>query len=436
MHVSKIEAAAVNNARPSLDLFSVSKETKSMIGTNPKPRQATVSEIMAYAEWLALSAGLAPLAVSEIIGCAHERGRKMAPAQGVTYGASTKRGRDVEWQEGAFSVAFPGRNAHRDRVTLETLDEAGEVVASSTLPLEPKKGGVIWDKAAVRKACGVVGRKCPPIPSPAASEASPAPEEQEANNTVPRVDEPAAPPPVEMKAVAEQPQAPSELADRVATLEAMVHELLQHRAAPPVSMESQEPVAQLKRSPTHERAIRRAWAARATARQLTNRLVIAQQDIREGERMLAMIAKQGTRHLERRRRVTALARARKPARWYSEKHMPAVAKLADDFAGEATARERAEAELQAFKRLMPDSSTPARPEDLARLIDERDAARRELATLREKASHAARVQIKVADALEEMTGRALRAESALKAREALPRPFIVKRSAVTFAEAA
>lgn len=148
------------------DLFNVER---AFIPTpKDKPRKATDCEVRAYAEWLALQAGLYPGFSSSIetVGswsrqCDNRR------TMGVTFGDVLK-GRHYcpetrayipdQYADGAFSIPLPGRNSHRDTVTMETLGDDGEVIASQTLPVEPKKGGILWDRAAVRKACGPVAK--------------------------------------------------------------------------------------------------------------------------------------------------------------------------------------------------------------------------------------------------------------------------------------
>lgn len=148
------------------DLFNIER---AFIPTpKDKPRKATDCEVRAYAEWLALQAGLYPGFSSSIetVGswsrqCDNRR------TMGVTFGDVLK-GRHYcqetrayipdQYADGAFSIPLPGRNSHRDTVTMETLGDGGEAIASQTLPIEPKKGGILWDRAAVRKACGPVAK--------------------------------------------------------------------------------------------------------------------------------------------------------------------------------------------------------------------------------------------------------------------------------------
>lgn len=143
-----------------MNLFDVEHENGPLM--REKPRAATETEAKAYVTWLRERRGLRLFDNVEL----HSRGIGGGRNSHLVYWAATfgkclKPSRwegDVrtapEYQEGAYSILIPGHDQLAPRVTMETLDESGEVVASQTLPVEPKKGGVIWDKAAVRKACG------------------------------------------------------------------------------------------------------------------------------------------------------------------------------------------------------------------------------------------------------------------------------------------
>lgn len=134
-----------------------------------KPRDATDSEVRAYALFLARRAsGLAELGEPELefrtigSGAAMHRyclgatfGEVLTPGE---YCRKTRQHIPAEYAPGAFSVLFPGANQMRRAVTFETLDDAGDVLTSSTMPVEPKKGGIVWGKDEVRKACGPVAK--------------------------------------------------------------------------------------------------------------------------------------------------------------------------------------------------------------------------------------------------------------------------------------
>lgn len=164
MHYSPITAA------PPLDLFSLESWTDAPRPTNDKPRCATEREVRAYVKHLAAVAGLYPFDAAEIVRTSI--GREPATV-GMTFGKLLKAagGEYVEvpcfetltvrkeyrqfgptYEEGAYSMPMPGR-LFRDVVTMETLNEAGEVAATSTLPTDGKRQ-VAWSRAAVRAAAG------------------------------------------------------------------------------------------------------------------------------------------------------------------------------------------------------------------------------------------------------------------------------------------
>ena len=149
------------------DLFDVEAfDAGNSGGCKPCARKATDKEIRTYAAWLAFNAGLATFKDDATIWEGSlSRSGDTRRCIGVTFG-DILSGRHVEngewieaqYQEGAFSIPLPGRNSHRDKVTMETLGDDGEVIRSQTLPVEPKKRGVIWDKATIRKACGPIAK--------------------------------------------------------------------------------------------------------------------------------------------------------------------------------------------------------------------------------------------------------------------------------------
>lgn len=170
MFMQKIEMAAVT-----CDLFAVTKgfdgNGGAGVDSGKGPRTATEAEARAYADFIRRKCGAPDLGKPEMHTAAApgERGRRSYAFHyvGATYGeALTKPEWDSERREmipaeyapGAFSVLFPGANQMRAKVTLETLGDAGEVVSSQTMPVDPKKGGVVWSKDDVRKACGPVAK--------------------------------------------------------------------------------------------------------------------------------------------------------------------------------------------------------------------------------------------------------------------------------------
>ena len=169
MFMAKIECAPVT-----CDLFGVTKGFEGNGGagvdTGKGPRMATMAEAEAYADFIRRKNNLPEIGKPRLhhVGGYTGRGRTCAfHYVGATYGeetdragynSDTKQKTPAQYELGAYSVLFPGANMMRATVTMETLDDAGEVVSSQTMPVEPKKGGVIWSKDDVRKACGPVAK--------------------------------------------------------------------------------------------------------------------------------------------------------------------------------------------------------------------------------------------------------------------------------------
>ena len=419
MHYSKIEAATV----PSL--FDVYHENASLCGRSGKtgPRAAVAQEIRAYAAWLASKAGLYPFNASEVIGGGIAwRSRHNGPVMGVTYGEQRGRNaetREYEYEPGSYSIPFPGRNAHRDKVTFETLDDDGNVIASSCLPVEPKKGGIVWDREAVRKAAGKVakpsrGKVVAPLSAEIDDKAeNPFAETQEsvavaddAREAVALLSGPEIAP---VEPVSNRDELPApDLADQVAALAAMVEEmrgqLAALRVAPPIEEMTAAPPVSGKRERTaaHERAIRRAWAMRQAKR---------------GAEAIATSAETYARSVEGR-----LSR-------YQEMANTALFE-----------RNELQREIATLKAKPHHMGQEIKPDDYQRLIRERDEARASLASDREKLRIMRTSLERNADALDMITERALRAENALRALEQRQAragtPFRVNVQAVTFGQAA
>lgn len=138
-----------------------------------KPRSATKAEALAYADFIRRKCNLPDLGKVALQDTGYRGGQALGHHFhycGATYGEEIGRG---EYQEGAFSVLFPGANMMRATVTMETLDESGEVISSQTLPVEPKKGGVLWSRDDVRKAAGPVAKPKRARKAPTRSRAAP-----------------------------------------------------------------------------------------------------------------------------------------------------------------------------------------------------------------------------------------------------------------------
>lgn len=148
--------------RVTCDLFGITKgfdgNGGSAVDRGTKPRTANEAEARAYADFIRRKNGLPELGTPEL----QHAGGRIWRGQGVhfhyvgaTYGAEISRG---EYEPGAFSVLFPGANQMRATATLETLGDDGEAISSQTMPVEPKKGGLVWSKDDVRKACGPIAK--------------------------------------------------------------------------------------------------------------------------------------------------------------------------------------------------------------------------------------------------------------------------------------
>lgn len=145
-------------------------------GTNGKgktlpARKAESAEILAYGDFLRRRENMPEIGEAIPVMRSIGRGRSQhSYCVGVTYGGN----RDCGYDDGAFSVLFPGANRMQPQVTFEEVDDSGEVVASSTMPIEPKKGGVVWTLKDVRAAHGPKGTEIPGTPT-ASIDAQPEP---------------------------------------------------------------------------------------------------------------------------------------------------------------------------------------------------------------------------------------------------------------------
>lgn len=406
---------------------------------DPKPRNATEREVRAYFDWLRRRANLPDIGKPALRGsggtygqvggrhnadcCGATFGRQLAPAkwQGQVY-------TPAQYEDGAYSIPMPGYQRRPATVTLETLDEAGEVVATSTLPVEPKKGGVVWSREAVRAAHGPIAKpakakraKAAPEPVQAASEpvaaATPAPEPENALYEA------------EIEPETQSEPAPDPIAAILARLDALEAAI----EAAPLPVESvatpTEAVQRPRRSPAHERAVRRAWQARREARlqraiaddhmrmreQVQDALRLAEAARDESKRAAETFIDQRNAmtdrcaKAERKRRRNALF-ARKRTR-----EMVAAVNHMHDRLDAATQRAGvAEAELERLKADMADPSQPERASDLVQLVRERDEARTALAAVRDRCDRAERARDELAGHVEAMGVRLAKAEAAVR----------------------
>ena len=137
------------------NLFNVAIDNQSL-GIE-RPRAACVDEVVAYMDWLRDRLELPAIGDADLHWHQPRDWRKGARyCIGATYGAGVSINGRREYAAGSYSVLMPGANQMRQRVTMETLDDSGAIIATSTLPPEPRKGGIIWTRDQVRAAAGPV----------------------------------------------------------------------------------------------------------------------------------------------------------------------------------------------------------------------------------------------------------------------------------------
>ncbi len=394
-----------------MNLFDVTRGFKG--NKNDKPRTANDDEIFAYAHWLRTSRGLPNFPGATLRWRSQARGADPV-CVAVTFGGDK--------ETGAYSLLLPGYASHRDRVTFETVDESGEVVASQTLPIEPKKGGVIWDRAAVRKAQGPVekpakgkrAKVADPIPVGALTPVAVEPQEVPA----PTCDK--------LEAVEALHAAPVADLDAItARLEALEQALATLSRSSVVA-----PTARAKRTPAHERAIRRAWQERAARRYAQSVTEQAERYARNADEKAARTAREHADQIADMEQRIADWEALQHRTWTESMGHKVKRKRAAVTArriiAAARAQERiatakasaARAEIDRLKRDMADPTTPDRASDVARLIRERDTAQTALAAMAERAKRAEQGLESMADKFTGLVSRVTKAEAALRASKA------------------
>lgn len=428
---------ALARASAICDLFAV--EPGSVEHLASKPRNATEREVRAYFDWLRRRADLPDLGAMALQASGtfgDVGGRYNAACQGATFGKQLKPAKwegqvhtPAQFEDGAYSIPMPGYQRQPARVTLETLDEAGEVVASSTLPVEPKKGGVIWTAADVRKAHG-------PIAKPArAKRATPAPIEGIgvpagcAPEPVEAACEPiaAATPAPELEIALYGPEIAPEAqsepeADPLPAILARLEALEAAIATLPVETEATPTVAKRERSPAHERAVRRAWAERRERRTAAVHLrigqaqydaVVAERDALRAELQRARSAVEAAdRSAQQHWREAEAVMGRRIAATGRARRLLAASRRA-----ETVQRQRADvlaAQLAKVRADMADPSQPERASDIAQLVRERDETRTANAALQDRCRRAEAARDELAGAVESMGTRLANAEAAVR----------------------
>lgn len=356
----------------------------------------------------------------------------------------------AQYENGAYSVVMPGHDAHKARVTMETLDDAGEVVAASTMPIEPKKGGVIWSREAVRNAAGPMPKQsrkkvkaAEPIaiasPEPARCESEPvavaecvnapealseAPTGENGNHGI--ISQFTAPVDIEVNS---EPDPIAELAARVAALEAGLAALATPIAGEATEIVTPTALARPARPPAHERAIRAAWKHRREAR--LQRSIAAdhmrmREQVQDELRETARREAKSREHLEiMRGNYAALARtmdateeslrdamAKRLAAAQRARRMVAQARLSAMFQ-----RQRGDvlhAQLDKLRADMADPMQPERASDIAQLVRERDEARNAAAATDARNRQMQAALDTMAGQFEALASRVARAEAALR----------------------
>lgn len=305
-----------------LDMVNLFDITREINGLQKGPRQANDAEVTAYMQWQREKRGLPDFEQVELHfnECRNGRRYERGACKGATFGQRIEQARTISygrwedeeyippvyqaevWENGAFSIVMPGHDMHRQRVTLETLDDAGEVLNASTMPIEPKKGGVIWSREDVRAAAGPVakakkgrGKAAESVSAPTPAfhtptayiEPEPKPEPEievvaanaEADQEAPALEIAVCEPETGPESKPDQEMAADPFAALLARIEALEARL---DALPVESGEATEIVAppsgeiQPKRTAAHERAVRRAWAERRARRSIAVHLRIGQ----------------------------------------------------------------------------------------------------------------------------------------------------------------
>lgn len=187
-------------------------------------------------------------------------------------------------------------------------------------------------------------------------------------------------------------------------------------AMPPIA------VARPKRTPAHERAIRRAWAERAARRTAERVAQLRQEQRRNALRFAgkwrtkaeaaAIKASGWERRIEAEREAAgAIADKRRRTVTTARQALSRARKVASNHRQHASALS---AELARIKRDMADASQPERASDISRLMTERDQARNALAAMTARAARSEAAVGQLADTIDSLASRVSVAEAKLR----------------------
>ena len=225
------------------------------------------------------------------------------------------------------------------------------------------------------------------------------------------------PPPVEI-------MPGDDLAARLDALEMAVRALQQSQAVP---VATDDVPARPKRTPAHERAIRRAWAERKARRAARFMAELKSDQLDNANRSIAYWRDMAGQESARANRAQRARQANARRALSYRANMRAMRQTADQAnAGLAQAideRNAARAELAMLKRSLADPANPLRVDDATRLIDDARAAKARCAMLEQQNAQMRAMTERGADQLEAMIGRVTRAEAALRAAGLLSAPL-------------
>lgn len=298
---------------------------------------------------------------------------------------------DAEFQDagiwskfaGEYVVPMPGYGQSQI-VTCEILDDAGEVVRAFPLPAD-KRGKLPMTAKQVQD-----WTRLAPVKAKRGKAA------------------PVAPTAVVAAPTADASDPIAEIETRLADLERAVRALSVESAAEPAPTVA-------KRTPAHERMVRRAWAERKAMRvaKAHARLGQAQYDALKAERDALVASHDEWEALQHRTWTEAMGYKIKRRRAVERARRMIAAARADAKLQRQNAA-GAKYELAKLRRDMADPIQPERASDIARLVQERDQARAANAALQGRAERSERAVQDMADKWESMVSRVSRAEAAVR----------------------